>query len=591
MEKCDLCDFVGGKRRSDTVCTVKSDAIETIRKASRIRQDNAEVLFKGKTTVQLHVGCRNFYTKHPKPPTQDPEDVCRSRSQSGEAVFNFKEQCFLCAKTVDVYHPDRKPWCQVTFIKFIFTIRKYASARNDDWGKKVELRLSGVSDLVAVEGRYHVQCYDYFKRPGSCIPGIAQNLGKKEDPKKKCAFEFLCQELEKESVDCQFTLKSLKHIMEKHGSGEVYSEKHLKSKLSKKYGDAITFTELTGERCVVCFTGVAHRILNDSWYREKCSDPEEEKVRIISTAAKLIQRDIKLRAYDDTVYPSVEDMTTGGQDLIPKSLQIFLEGVVCDTNAKKSDPTRKRKIMSIAHSIVSAVRPRYFLSPLHICLSVALHRRCGSRFVIDVLHSLGVCTSYQTATKYEKLLSETAPATIDPGAYVQVVFDNADHNVNTLSGHGTFHAMGGVMCVTPKSALNPSTPVLRSTQGNVQSSSRGFLPVTHYFDPGCNGYSKIIAKDISTMQLSESSFAKAVSVDILWSSGLWTGALPRPGWSGYMETVYRKMPYVTTSVTPLPFVNLAPTNPSSIYTALLYAADLCERQNQSYIIVSTFFHR
>lgn len=36
-------------------------------------------------------------------------------------------------------------------------------------------------------------------------------------------------------------------------------------------------------------------------------------------------------------------------------------------------------------------------------------------------------------------------------SFVQFVYDNADHESTTNNGHGTFHVLGGIMCVTPSS--------------------------------------------------------------------------------------------------------------------------------------------
>lgn len=37
--------------------------------------------------------------------------------------------------------------------------------------------------------------------------------------------------------------------------------------------------------------------------------------------------------------------------------------------------------------------------------------------------------------------------------FLQFSFDNADHNLNTIDGFNTFHAMEGIQCVTPTSPV------------------------------------------------------------------------------------------------------------------------------------------
>lgn len=45
---------------------------------------------------------------------------------------------------------------------------------------------------------------------------------------------------------------------------------------------------------------------------------------------------------------------------------------------------------------------------------------------------------------------------IEPDAFVQFIYDNADFNTKTLDGLNTFHAMGGIQCVTAGAAFIPA---------------------------------------------------------------------------------------------------------------------------------------
>lgn len=78
--------------------------------------------------------------------------------------------------------------------------------------------------------------------------------------------------------------------------------------------------------------------------------------------------------------------------------------------------------------------------------SVYLHRKFGSKLLIDYLSNLGLSASYSEAQMYE--LSSLALS-----HHVQYVFDNADFNVSTIDGHNTFHQMGGIECLTPNDRL------------------------------------------------------------------------------------------------------------------------------------------
>lgn len=502
MEKCVLCDYVKCGGGNTFKCGPRG--IETIIKCSEIRKDGAGELFKGKTSVELHVECRKVYTKRPKAPTV-PEQV-QKPTRSSITDFDFKLHCLFCDRLVDVQHPDRMPFCQVGTLEIIQSIREYAVKRNDQWGEKVTTKLSTVSDLVAAEGRYHRECYNYFKRVGSSLPGSSSVQGRKGDAVKSAGFDKLCQELEEDCDDCQYTLAQLILKMKQYDpTHETYSEKHLKRKLKDKYGEGVVFTEIQGRSSVVCFTGVAHKILSDKWYSDRNADPQSERLRIILTAARLLRQDILSKAYETSCYPPAPDMSGGGQDLLPDSLQLFLEELL-KTKSKKVDANKQRKAVAIGQVIVSALRPRSFLSPLLFGLGVTLHRLFGSKLLLDMLHNLGFCSSYNEAGKFEDSVAKSAPATIDQSAYVQAVFDNADHNVRTLDGHGTWHTMGGILCATPKSALHADKPVTRlkssGSRGiSAENEPNGYLPVQQYIAPDHKGYSKLLAVDMTNVDV------------------------------------------------------------------------------------------
>ena len=172
------------------------------------------------------------------------------------------------------------------------------------------------------------------------------------------------------------------------------------------------------------------------WYSERRKDPLAERQRIVETAVAIIREDITSRAYNNETYFSNSQVQTGSRELVPETLQTLIEGIVM-TN-KKSD--YQKKCLIIAHAIISAARHRSFLSPILTALTVHLHRYYGSRELIDILSQVGVCGTYTEAQRYESSSLQSSPPTIHPDAFIQFVFDNADFNVKTLDGFGTFHS-------------------------------------------------------------------------------------------------------------------------------------------------------
>ncbi|GFS90820.1 uncharacterized protein TNCV_1004021 [Trichonephila clavipes] len=89
------------------------------------------------------------------------------------------------------------------------------------------------------------------------------------------------------------------------------------------------------------------------------------------------------------------------------------------------------------------------------------HRKFGSKKVINICHSLDFCASYKEATLYEASATFAIPPEIKPSSFAQFVHDNADFNINTIDGKGTFHYMGSIEIITPADSIQPRRPIKR----------------------------------------------------------------------------------------------------------------------------------
>ena len=83
------------------------------------------------------------------------------------------------------------------------------------------------------------------------------------------------------------------------------------------------------------------------------------KYEVIDMAAAIIEDDIRSNVYDVTNYPKFDDKANG--ELVPGTLSRLLAGVI-KTKSNSPKPVKSRH-KAIAHSIISAARPRSFISP------------------------------------------------------------------------------------------------------------------------------------------------------------------------------------------------------------------------------------
>lgn len=131
----------------------------------------------------------------------------------------------------------------------------------------------------------------------------------------------------------------------------------------------------------------SHKVL-DFWYKNREQIIEEERKRIVRTAAKIVrEEDIKKMKYDCGRYPSEAEVITSSEKLVPETLVLYTS-TVTQKKTGNAGPDISRNCHVINHAVISAVRPRSFLSSIQTTLSLHLNRMYGSKHLIEVLSAL-----------------------------------------------------------------------------------------------------------------------------------------------------------------------------------------------------------
>ncbi len=387
----------------------------------------------------------------------------------------------------------------------------------------------------------------------------------------------LCEFLD-DNDECQYSVHELSEYMatflDRH---EGYSIKHLKVKLKEHYGDDIVVSSITGKSSIMSFRDSAHRVLHEKWTTDKVLDANSQSDRILDMAASIILNDIRLSVYGCDEYPTLET-TENGETIIPSSLKRFLHNLV-DGKGKNHSVT-DRKCTSITHAIISASRPRSFISPLLLGIAVYMHRKYASRELIDILSSMSFADDYKEVQRFEHALVSAGEPSYHLGSFTQFVLDNADFNVATVTGHNTFHSMGCVSCVTPPGIVDTS-PIKRTVKlpSAETVGTFGHIPIKTYSKPAVPGLQSVVIDPLKIPDQEVQPFRSAAALDSLWVVGYVLELTPCPSWSGFMKVVMQSdlHAYQTTRIETLPFINLDPSNPSNIYTALCFAQKQCEK--------------
>ncbi|GBM45888.1 hypothetical protein AVEN_211959-1 [Araneus ventricosus] len=165
---------------------------------------------------------------------------------------------------------------------------------------------------------------------------------------------------------------------------------------------------------------------------------------------------------------------------------------------------------------------------------------------------------------------------VQDNGFVQFVFDNSDHNTRTVDGHGTFHVMGGVWCVTPVSDVQTSSveysvqkfsptwgpgppfptlaPPLIPRQKIIPTANIvgkfGFIPIVTHDWPKNHGLNRLVMEAVLSLKFPpmdakigttglplDLDCAPPKSNDL---AGPKSAEEPHTGWSGFMKNVAGK---------------------------------------------------
>ena len=168
-------------------------------------------------------------------------------------------------------------------------------------------------------------------------------------------------------------------------------------------------------------------------------------------AAKLLREDIvkKLDVSDLSWLPTLEAVSDDSRKP-PDSVYMFLQKLLNPRN--KASANVSRVIESLAQDIAFAVMKGKVLQRKQFLLALDLHSLTGGRKVIEIIHKLGHCMSYnltseiETAQKKSSLLAATqttllplGPATPSNTVFTHFWADSIDMNIERMVGGGSIN--------------------------------------------------------------------------------------------------------------------------------------------------------
>lgn len=330
-------------------------------------------------------------------------------------------------------------------------------------------------------------------------------------------------------------------------------------------------------------------VLDKDWYEKTFGSKDgKENIRIVTKAAEICLAAIKSIEYKKNIYELPDLKKDNLFKDVPVELRAFLDTII-KTNKDENESNQlkyDRKIATISHCIISAARPHSFTSPILLGLSTLMHYKFASKNLIDSFANVGLCFPYKKVLNFESsIIFDPHNHAIADDAYIQLVYDNADHSTCTIDGRNTFHSMGGIMIVTPASSVTNKKIItkLEKTPRAEDIAKIGFVELKQFEKKNSDGLKKLIIENVYDEACNKFYEISMEDFSFLYSKFLNVNSV---GWSGYMERIHAQKSYDTSKIIPLSFLNHLPSNYDTIFTVLVQAADYSKKFKQDTMFVT-----
>ena len=156
-----------------------------------------------------------------------------------------------------------------------------------------------------------------------------------------------------------------------------------------------------------------------------------------------------------------------------------------------------------------------------------------------------------------------------PGQFVQYVAANVGHDIRTPDGCGTFHGMGIIAAVTPKSDV--TSVMIRVSVSAEEIAAVGRININQ-FTSDCGGLGGIVYDILTEVPKDKENSM----VGLIWKSSLSLRS-PRLAWAGFMQVIHKGNHPGQASVMFLPMIDMKPTDIMCVNSTLHFVSEHARR--------------
>ena len=445
-------------------------------------------------------------------------------------------------------------------------------------------------DLIAREFRYHRSCYKKLCRPSkeNSVEEQPQKVKRQDciDKLKEYVNELVIRN--GQIIRVSDIAKRYVRLQEESDISSGSCETRMvKSLLINVFGDKISFVQKkigTAE-----FVFATENDNNDRNEQNLMFMTDVEKVKKI---AAMIKNEITTFYDDNPIFsdwPPPEDEIKADRITLPPLLSSLISTLLTNEGSNSSRCTRL--VRSLSQDVIYACSRGKLKTVKHTQLGLITKRKTGSKFLINCLNRLGHCLNYDDINKLETSFAEKQaihvgtrsflPNNVQPSTFVTFVYDNCDHNPETLSG-ATMHFTNGI--IIQRSSNNDGT-----THDNIQprpaiSRRKSFRPIINEIQPYYAPKERLNPATVNEFEIDSDLMLELLSrkADIIW-------VLSRlrclqdydkqivPNWTGfYFEVIQRSDDVKPHTVCYLPAINQTPTRLDTVQEVLLQVKEKSE---------------
>ena len=247
--------------------------------------------------------------------------------------------------------------------------------------------------------------------------------------------------------------------------------RNIKSRLIHAFGDKLSFFQKSSRASEIVYY--------DMDYREKVFVFGEDKIKEVRKLIKSKIEELPIR----TSWPPNPDDLRQEKIQMPHLLELLLTTLL--TNETVSSERVKRLMKSFDQDIIYNFTHGKLKTAKHTELGVSVKRKTGSRLLIECINRLGHTISYHEVNSLKtvfsgkhvkhQLVRAYVPPAVQPSTSLTFVYDNCDHNSETLTG-ATMHCSNGIIIQRKSGNDQPDeAPTEENTNSSVQR--KYFAPV------------------------------------------------------------------------------------------------------------------